>query len=61
MIPKFDAHYNVTGTQVIEFKHQVESEDDDELQVVGEYEIANLQEHEFPIQNHILKSAYFKF
>ena len=51
----------MTGTQVIEFKHQVDTDDDDELQVVGEYEIANLQEHEYPIQNHILKSVYFKF
>jgi hypothetical protein len=46
---------------VIEFKHQVDTDDDDELHVVGEYEIANLQEHEYPIQNHILKSVYFKF
>ena len=61
VVPKFDSNYNVTGTQVIEFKHQVDTDDDDELQVVGEYEIANLQEHEYPIQNHILKSVYFKF
>ena len=49
VIPKFDANYNVSGTQVIEFKHQVENDEDDELQVVGEYEIDNLEEHEFPI------------
>lgn len=46
---------------MIEFKHQMDTEDDDELQVVGEYEIANLKENEYPICNHIVKSAYFKF
>jgi hypothetical protein len=42
VIPKFDGNYNVSGTQIIEFKHQIESDEDDELQVVGEYEIDNL-------------------
>jgi hypothetical protein len=61
VIPKFDANYNVSGTQVIEFKHNIDSEEDDDLQIVGEYEIPNLKEWEYPICNHILKSAYFKF
>jgi hypothetical protein len=60
VVPKFDEGYNVSGIQILEFKHPSD-DNDDELQIVGEYDLPNMEDSEYSICNHITQSYYKKF